>query len=355
VALALRNGRFLDSEATRDELLRTTTTTDQANIVTEHQRLRSDPRLANHSLAVNAFLPDGKALAFVTSAGLESRVVFVRQTGVTPPPTVSLPEDLKRVTSRSATMLVRTDGVNLPQVQVDPRPEMPHLLNPWRSLDDGNPLVLAAIGRSWTVDAQAVLGHSGEDYETLDLGAYVALMGSTRESIERAIARFLQNAPVPQSLAVTLTLRRGTREPAALARAVVPLRVGVPSVVVVGRESVADLVASPEVATGSSGIDTEIGRLFDGIAVSVALGAGAGGTLTLVVDAHARWSRVAPRDFESGGAISARLQLPDADMLDVRRTVVLAKADGGPRKVTLGNAGTSAEALTLDVEVVDLR
>ena len=194
-----------------------------------------------------------------------------------------------------------------------------------------------------------------DEYDVVELGPFLAVCGPERESIEKSVAKFIQAAPIPQPLLVTMTLRRGTREGPPLARAVVPLRAGPASTVVLGRESAADLIAMAHVAQGASVTYTRVGRLFDGLCVAVAAFPTVGGGLTLDLDAHGRWSRVQPREHDAGGSTTPRLQLPDADLLDVRRSVVFARGDGSPRKVTLGNAGTSTEALTLEVEVVDLR
>lgn len=360
VAFAFRNGRFLDTDTMHEEALHKSTSHDQGTVNENMQKTRSDPRLANHSLAVNAFIPEGKALAFVTSAGLESRVLFVRQLGATPPTSVSLPDDLKRVTSRNATVLARTDSINLPTVGISNAAGESRLPRSFDGLcaphgGDAEPQVLASISQHRIVEPLDYLRTFTDEYEVLELGAFVALLGANREGIDKALARIAQASPEPQALAVTLTLRRGTRDAPVLARAVLPMRAGATSTAILGRESVADLSVAAQIAGSASATYTYVGRLFDGLVVSITPSPTLAGGLALALDVHARWARAQPRDYDAGGPTTPRIQLPDADLLDVARSITFAKADGGARKVTLGNAGTSGEALTLDIEVVDLR
>jgi hypothetical protein len=358
LALVLRNGRFLDTESMRDEALHSATTHDQATEIGDSQKVRSDPRLANHSFTINAFVPDGKALAFVTSAGLESRVVFIRQSGPTPPTTTGLPEELKRVTSRNETVLVRKDCVSLPVASV--RTDLTNSslarlasLDAFVNRDSGEAKIAAGI--RWMVGSEASDYLFSEEYELNEIGPFVAISSASRAPVEKALARLSQLTPEPHSLAVTLTLRRGSRDTATLARAAIPLRAGATSTVVLCRESAADLSVQCDVAQGLVAMDTTVGRLFDGMTVAITPTMMFGGGLALGLDAHGRWSRSLPHEHEAGGPLGARVQLPDADLLDVERSVTFAKGDGSTRKVTIGNSGTSTEALTLDVEVVDLR
>lgn len=357
-ALTLRHGRFLNVDATKETTNGVVITHDQAVAAIEGPRLRSDPRVANHSLAVNAFLPDGKALAWVTSAGLESRVVFLRQTSTPPPPIVSLPAELQRVTSRGATTLVRTDGVNVPTVRAS-GVEGEDGLSPLAILADpgaaeSTPLVQTRLDTDWRVAAIDFLRPMIEGSDLVELGPFVAVCGPSREPIEAAIAQFTALAPDAQSVCATLSLRRGTRDTNTLARAVVPMRVGYPSTVVLGRESLLDSQANVEIAQGTASRQTVVSRMFDGLTVVIVPVATPAGDLTLELDAHARWSRGQPRAHDAGGLLPARVELPDADVLDLRRAVSIAKG-ASPRKAVLGNAGTSEEALTLEIEVVDLR
>lgn len=353
LAFTLRNGRIIDPDATHALNLVGSVTHDQGIAHIEGPKSRSDPRIANHSLAINAFLPEGKALAYVTNAGLESRVVFVRQVGAGAPPVVTLPDDLKRVTSRNATTMMRTDAVNVPSVSVtrtDPDSSPVEL-----KASASDPALFAVARSSSRVVAVDRLRTFTDDYEFHELGPFVGLFGSKREVIEQAATRFTDLAPTPQLVAVTVTLRRGTRDTTTLARATLPIRVGSASTVVLGRESLYDMSALGDVAQGTIAMDVVVGRAFDGIVLTLEPRMTAGGALSLDVDAHARWSRTTPRDFDMGAKTSPRIQLPDADLLVARRTQALAKAENGPRKFTLGNAGTSSEALTLEFEVVDLR
>ncbi|MDZ4773435.1 MAG: hypothetical protein SGI72_09915 [Planctomycetota bacterium] len=362
VALSMRNGRFVDVESTRDAVLHGAITHDQGVANSDTQKLRSDPRVVNHSLALNTFVPEGKALAFVTSAGLESRVVFVRQVGTIAPLSANLPDELKRVTSRSASALARIDSLHLPTARISNRDGQAIL----ESLDlvcrpaadageFSDPCLKSFITHQPSIDVTDLLKSLTDDYETIEMGAFVAILGASRESIDKALAKIEQLAPTPHACAVTLTLRRGTRDGAVLARAVLPIRAGATSTVVAGRESVADLAGSAEVVQGAAAFDTIVGRIFDGMTVSITPTATLAGGWVFEFDAHARWSRTQPREFDSGGTNSPSVQLPDADLLDVVRSVSFAKNEAGPRKVTLGNAGASSEALTLDIEVVDLR
>lgn len=358
LALALRNGRYLDVDGVRETRASSAIAHDQAVTIQELQMARSDVRIANHSLAVNAFVPDGKALAFVMSAGLESRVVFVRQLGATPPLLTSLPEDLKRVTSRNATTLTRLDGINLPvayAAAADGSPFHVSFLRTRANSEKQEPDVLAGIQPTTCIEPFGILDSPDGEYEVVELGASFALLGSNRSAIDQALAKLSQLAPAPQSIVATLTMRRGTRDLSVLCRAVLPLRIGVRSSLVLGREAVVDIALPAEVAQGATAQDPSVKSLFDGIVLSMLPEATAGGGLLLEVDAHGRWSRSQPREYQSGGAMNARVQLPDADELDVGRSVVFPKSDGTPRKLTLGNAGTSDEALTLEIEVVDLR
>lgn len=362
VALSMRNGRFIDVDATREAVLHGAVAHDQGFTSSETQKMRSDPRLVNHSLVLNTFVPEGKALAFVTSAGLESRVVFVRQMSMPAPLSANLPDELKRVTSRSASALARVDALTLPTARIANRDGQAQLesldLLGLQSSDAGDftdACLKTYITQQPTLDVTNLLRSAADECETVEMGAFVAILGASRESIDKALTRIEQLAPTPRTCSVTLTLRRGTRDGAALARAVLPIRAGAASTVITGRESAADLSGSADIAQGAGAFDTLVGRLFDGMAVSITPTATIGGGWVFDFDAHARWSRTQPRDFDSGGVHSTKLQLPDADLLDVVRSVVFAKSEAGPRKFTLGNAGASSEALTLDVEVTELR
>jgi hypothetical protein len=154
---------------------------------------------------------------------------------------------------------------------------------------------------------------------------------------------------------VTLTLKRGTQGSAVLDRAVVAVRTGARSTIVLGQESSSILAGEPYVAQGATASHARVFTVFEGLAVGIEPRSTSAGELTLTLDAHARSAHGQPREFDPGTMSVPIFHQQDADLLDVQRTVTFAKSDNGPRRIVLGNAGSSADALTLEVEVVDLR
>ncbi|MBL8860079.1 MAG: hypothetical protein JNL28_16335 [Planctomycetes bacterium] len=357
LALNLKNGRFLDVESKREEPRGGLITNDHTTEHISGPQLRSDPRLANHSLSINTFLPDGKALAFVTTAGLESRVVFVRCTDGPAPLTWPLPEDLKRLSSRPATVLTRADLLHPPLAHTRSGDDIVSIASLAQLARDGqrNPHVLAGIDMSIEPELSDALESKGDDYELRSAGAWLGLFAARPAAPQAQLTLAHSTLPAPRLVTATIALRRSARDGPTLSRAIVPIRAGAASTVILGREALFTAAIDIEVACGAVVPSTSIARLFDGLVVTLEPRGTVDGGLTVMIDTHCAWSRTQPRDLELGGKLPTRVQLMDVDVLDAQRTVTFSASDTAPRRVTLGSAGSGVEALSLEIELSDVR
>jgi len=356
LALNLREGRLIGGVETREQLLTATLLTDPGVHALMGPRTRDDVRLANHSLSVNAFLPDGKALAFQTNVGLETHVVFVRQEGGPTPTTIRLPDDLKRAVSMPETVLMRVDGLAPPVARLDRSAEHGAELGAcFAAIDpDRGPVLTSALAMS-RVDECVNWLQSASNATSIHTTAWFVPTAASKDEIEPQLALFAQLNAEPRPLQVRFALRKGLRDTTVLARGLVPIRADECSTLVLGKESLATTSAAVEVAESSSAPIANVARLFDGVVVQLSPHAMSNGGLTVVVDAHARWSRAALRSFDAGTATLPKLQMQDSDVLDVTRTLVFAKSEAAARRVVLGNMGNADDALTLELEIVDVR
>ena len=77
------------------------------------------------------------------------------------------------------------------------------------------------------------------------------------------------------------------------------------------------------------------------------------GALTLDISAWGRVARGGPRDFASGTDVIPAVRETPADQLLLDERLHFDRGDG-PRKIVLGERSNSTEALTLEVEMVEL-
>ena len=359
LALNLREGRLLGNVEPREQSLTATIATEQGVRPNEGPRTRDDVRLANHSMSVNSFLPDGKALVFQTNVGLETHVVFVHQEGGPTPVTYRLPDDLKRAVPAPETMFFRVDSL-APPVAALPTNGVSagELGGRFAGIESGGMSILAtSMEMERTNEVLDLLGvgwsESGPT-ETLRTNTWWVPVCTSREASDAQVTTITQLSTAPRALQMKYTLRKGTRDATVLARGLLPVRAAASSTLVLGKESLATSRTGLEIADSASAPTPVVSRLFDGMVVEVSPDATAGGGLSLKVDAHARWSREAPRTFDAGTTMFPKLQLQDSDVLDSSRTLVFAKSETGARRIVLGNAGTANDALTLEIEIVDL-
>jgi hypothetical protein len=140
-----------------------------------------------------------------------------------------------------------------------------------------------------------------------------------------------------------------------LARGTFAVRTGARSTVVLGQEFVAARSTDGQIAQAAAITFPRMSISFEGLAVGIEPRATPSGDLLLDLDAHARAAHGPAREFDPGTSSMPILHQQDADLLDVERSVTFAKSSTGPRRVVLGNAGPGTEALTLEIELVDLR
>lgn len=358
LALNLREGRLLGNVEPREQSLTATISSEQVVRTNEGPRTRDDVRLANHSMSVNSFLPDGKALVFQTNVGLETHVVFVHQEGGPTPVTYRLPDDLKRAVPVPETMFFRVDSLAPPVAGTPTNGDDSELGSRFAGIDSGGTSILATSMEMGHTNELLDLLASGwteaGPTETLRTNTWWIPVCASREASDAQVTTITQLSTAPRALQMKYTLRKGTRDATVLARGLLPVRAAASSTLVLGKESLATSRTGVEIADSASAPTPILSRLFDGMVVEVSPDSTTSGGLSLKVVAHARWSREVPRTFDAGTAMLPKLQLQDSDVLDGTRTAVFAKSETGAKRIVLGNSGTANDALTLEIEIVEL-
>lgn len=354
IAANARDGRLIGAPERRDLNLAAYLTMDASLQARPGSQARDDARLADYSASWNAFLPDGKALVLTSSIGLETHVMFVQQVGGTTPPVVRLPDDAKRDNVLPETLFLRYDSVARPTALLTVAGDMPISSHRFGSLRPGEEELLLRATIRDEGDVQELFQASEPYVPALRTGGWIVFPTASRSDADTKVAVFGQLQAEPRGLVARLTLRRGSREGPVLARASVPLRIGSESAVVVGKEQMLVDQVEAEVAEASSAHTARASRSFDGLVCRLSATDAPAGGVRIDVDAHARWSREAPRVFDPGSDGMPKLQLQDSDACDDAQTITFAKGEKGPRRVRLGNQGSTDDALTIDIEVSEI-
>lgn len=355
LAAILRDGRLIGNIEQRDLALPTSIANEQGVTTFGGPRFREDARLANYSMVVNSFVPDGKALVFQSSIGLETHVVFVHQVGGSTPSLTRLSDDLKRALTEPETVLLRGDGLfpAVASVRVTTGADALRSQDLCEMQPRSNGGALAAT-IEFEGDFHSIVDAVEPGATLAQHGPWIIPVTGERASAEAYLARYAEMQVEPRALHARVTLRRGTRDASVLSRASLPLRVGATSTLTIGKEQLLLSGLESEIAQGSASRSMSPYRSFDGFVVSITPRGVAQGAVLIDVEGHARWSRELARVFDTGDETMPKLQMQDSDLLDDTGTGVFGKADKGPRRFRLGNQGTTDDALTLEVELVDL-
>ncbi|MFO1010469.1 MAG: hypothetical protein U1F29_10445 [Planctomycetota bacterium] len=336
-------------------------TTQNAILSTSSARALQSARIAERSLALNLFLADGKALVlragFDLASGRDDACVVVRTSGKPVPRETklgpvgkdprgeirayplafALPSTVKR---SSDGLLDRRDGVfpahlyNTPLLAVEFQAMSFDELR--ESLDDeAHDLELHSWG-PW------LLAMPMDPSQPLPAGAF--------DGVLPTLARM---APSPRTFQVGLVLRRGGDAGTVLARATLPARAGQSGVLHLGVEESRLFDADVEVAQSASASDPVVELAFDGLTVEVTPTPGLAGDLRLDLSARAHVQRGSPREFQTGAAAVGILTQTDHDEFVLEERLLFSK--DGPRSVRLGDVGNRPDALSLEVELTELR
>jgi hypothetical protein len=316
-------------------------------------------RLDELVCTLNTWLPDGKALVVRTTSDASkdtTRVLFVRQATPVTGAITRLPDNLKSAMETRDAAFLRMDAYVLPRARM----HLSYSEQSLRSLAEfagrfsdqvyGTPFIAFD-------SADEVIGRLQDQGElsVTTAGSWAVVVGPDRAALDAGLARVSTLLPDARAIGLKLSLKRGARAEGALAHASFAVRTGARSTIVLGRESVAARSTEVRIAQGASVTFPRMAISFEGLAVGIEPRTTPAGDLLLDLDAHARAAHGPAREFDPGASSMPILRQQDADLLDVERTVTFAKASTGPKRVVLGNAGSSTEALTLEIEVVDLR
>jgi hypothetical protein len=362
LALALQDvtpsGGVQDAEARNEGRI----TTDSGNATVRGpsrvQRLPLDERI----LALNAYLPDGKALAVRTSLDLDgakaTRIVFVHQGSAAIGAVARLPDDVKRALGPHDAAFVRTDAYVLPRARVftglgEARLLLDTLSPSYPKMVE-NRYARPGLEQDSSDELLDLMSSFEADRSVISAGTWAVLLGPDRASIDGTLAKLSTLLPDPRSFQATISLKRGSRASETVARAVLAVRPGARSTLVLGRETTENHMINTYIANGASASSTTSYQRFDGIAVSVEPRVTSKGDLDVLLIAHAAAPHGQARQFDFGVSSIAPVDQQDTDALDDVRTVTFAKSDKGPKRIVLGNNGTSEEALTLEVEITEL-
>jgi hypothetical protein len=359
LALNVQDARPMGEVQELDLRLESHLSTDNSIVPSRGPGRIQSVRLDELMCAINTWLPDGKALVVRTTSDASqgtTRVLFVHQASALTGAITRLPDNLKSALGTRDGALLRTDAYVLPRT---------------RMYSSGGSQALSSLagfaGRDSNqiyVTPQLEFGSPEEiigrlrfqdELSVTSTGSWAVIVGPDRATVDAHLARVSALLPDPRAIGVKLTLRRGPRPEAVLARAAFAVRAGARSTIVLGQESTALRTTDGQVAQGAAVVFPRPSISFEGLAVGIEPRVTTTGDLLLALDAHARAAHGPAREFDPGTASAPILHEQDADLLDVEHSVTFAKSNSSPRRIVLGNAGSSSEALTLEVEVVDLR
>lgn len=354
LAANLRDGRLIGGIEPRELSLTPTIAHDGGVTTLPGPQVRDDVRLANYSMSINSFVPDGKAIVLQSSVGLETHVIFVQQVGGTTPVMHRMPEDVKRGTSAGEFALMRRDAIAPPSADVntvgDESFPSASSLSSLYSLDQSS-YVTSTIG--FGESHEDLIASAVEGVDVQAQSSWLFLFAKKADALEGALAMAGQLQREPRSLFARVVLKRGTRDATVLARAALPVRVGATSTLTIGKEQMLVSDVNVEVAEAVSTPWANVARALDGFVLQLTPRDTAAGGRSIDVVGRARWSRDVPRTFDGGQGRVTQMQLQDSDLLEDARTGTIAKGDKGPLRLRLGNQGTADDALTLEVELVE--
>lgn len=328
-------------------------TTDTSIISTRGPGRYQPLRLDQLTCSVNTYVPDGKAL--VVRAATESgrgttRVLFVRPLSAPAGAITRPPASRAGAWGGRSVAFVRTDAYALPRAQLGESPL--RSLTDWADEQDERRYAIPSLESH---SADELIGRLHADDVTLvHEGAWAVLIGNDRSTLDAQLARVSPLLPEPRVLSVRLTLRRNGGGAMPLARAVVAVRAGARSSIVLGQEITVLRSTESEVAQGASVVFPQVSATFEGLAVSIDPRTTGSGGLFVAVEAHGRAAHGPLRVFDAGTSIPP-LHQQDADVLDVERSLTFPESDATPRRIVLGNSGPRAGALTLEIEIADVR
>jgi len=157
--------------------------------------------------------------------------------------------------------------------------------------------------------------------------------------------------PSPRMFQVTLHLRRAGTEPVSVARAVVPLRLGETSAVVLGAESHRLIDYDVEVAQNASVSDPVVVDSFDGAVFQVSAQVGLRGEVLVQLQGLGRVQRTAWTEFDARSPVGGPVSQASFDFVQWRERLSFAK--DGAKLAVLGDSG--GRGLVLEVEALELR
>jgi hypothetical protein len=367
LALVLSDATPIGEVESRDHRMSAFSTGNQGVSSITGPRSRQDVVVTTRNVALNGFLPDGKALVLRTTidgvAGRSTQLVFVRQEGASAPASFNLAEYAKKGTVTKPFLLIRGDSTALPRAELSGSAVEAHDQDfDWSwPRSEGSTYLGGSIERnSDDVLMDALRGiHGIRTVETS--GVWVMLREQEPQPDEETrteedpLATLARSTPEARSYQLALTLRRGTSPEGVLARCMIPIRAGARSAVLFGKEHLELRDLDVEVAQSAAVADGVVRNAFDGLHVQARPRTTNSGALALELDVHGVAQRGNARDFDFGTPWLAPVDQHDADRLDVQQTITFPRGESGPRRVVLGNTGSSNEALALDVEVTDLR
>lgn len=317
----------------------------------------------NSSLGFNAFLPEGKALVVQTSLGVEtgrtSALLVVRAAGPTPPREYHL---ALNGLGRRGEIDVYAWGFSAPP-SVTAKGRYGALdefsLAAWSNESAEERALFVQFDHAsadplfgFLQDDPAEFHHLWGPFLVAGADSEPASDGAKRREIHALVASRL--APAPRLLQVTLTLKRARGSGEALARAVLPVRLGEQGFVVLGTESHRLWDYDVEVAQKASIADPLVCDSFDGFVGAVRPRLAAGGGIAVELYGEARVQHGPAREFDARATTIGALWQADFDQVSLRERVVFPKDARKP--VVLGDAGGNGPGgLQLEVEVAELR
>lgn len=324
-------------------------------------------QLRDRSVALNAFLADGKALVLRTSfdlaSGKDDACIVVRMGGQPTARSVRLgpvgkgtaPEVRAFQLPFARPMVLRTAYPGLTGSRGENGPIFPAMLG--NAMPSSLQIELAR-GNDDEVIGLLRDENPGLDFQTWGSWLLVSPLepasapkAGQLDAIEGALARL---SPSPRMFQLAFTLRRGGGDASAVvARALLAARAGESAYTVLGVEENRVYEYNVEVAQSASASDPVVEGAFEGLALEVTPTPGLSGETRLLLHARARVQRGAPRDFETGSRALGSVTQADYDQLVLEERLSFPK--DGPRVVRLGDLGNGPGALALEVELTELR
>lgn len=321
--------------------------------------LQAGPRLwqsvpvALHALALNTFLPDGKALCVAATLGVgeqkTTRLLLVRRAGAPSAPVQGIALDAKGTGGRDL-VLVDAGWLRPPYCVLEGDLRGGGAL-PLPIVDsEKGPLQLHLHGADTGRARELLQQVSGCDL--FDSQAWLVLVRSPRPAegsgLESAITRLGGGAPVPQSFGVELALRRG---PNVIARSTLALRSGVVSSVVAGAEDQLLADWDVEVAQSASAADPQMRDSFEGLCARLRVDRDAAGGIVLDIRGFGQVRSGELRNLDPQVPSIGAMTLGSWDRLGIEDRLTF-PADG-PKRASFGDSGGAG--LLLEVALSELK